>query len=228
LKPLAIAHRGAAARELENTLAAFRAARLLGADAVELDVHSTVDGAMIVHHDELLGRREFRDMSLVEARAFTLSNGERVPTLSAALETILPDMYAYVEIKTLDPRWDRQLLATFDASPAPHRIDVHYFDHRIVRRLGELRPALPRGVLLTAYLLDPARELQATGSKVLWQRFNHVDRSLVESVHASGSQVIAWTVDDPGEMRRLLAMGVDGLCSNHPDRARQAIDSLPE
>jgi glycerophosphoryl diester phosphodiesterase len=210
---------------VENSLAAFRAARRLGADAVELDVHSTADGALVVHHDELIGRRRIGDMALVEVRAHKLPNGEPVPTLEATLAAILPDLYAYVEIKTLEPRWDPVLLATFDASVAPARIAVHAFDHRIIHRLGKLRPKLPRGVLLSSYPMNPVQLLKDADATTLWERYNHVDRALVETVHASGGQVIAWTADDPAEIGRLLGLGVDGVCSNHPDRVRLAVDS---
>ena len=225
MKPLAIAHRGASGREVENSLAAFRAAKRLGADAVELDVHSTADGALVVYHDEMIGRRRIGDMSLVEVRAHKLGNGEPVPTLEATLAALLPDLYAYVEVKTLEPRWDSVLFATFDASPAPTRIAVHAFDHRIIHRLGRQRPKLPRGVLLSSYPMQPVQVLKDADATVLWERWNHIDRSLVDTVHSAGGQVIAWTADEPGDIRRLLGLGVDGVCSNHPDRVRLAIDS---
>ena len=224
-KPLAIAHRGASGRELENSLAAFRLARTLGADAVEFDVHGTSDGALVVHHDDAIGRRPIGDLSLAEVRARTLSNGERVPTLEAALQVILPDLYAYVEIKTLDGRWDQQLLATFDASPAPDRIAIHSFDHRIIRRLAEVRPSLPRGVLLSAYLVDLPHVLEAAQAGTVWQRWDTIDAGLVARARGANAEVIAWTVDEPAEMTRLLQLGVRGLCTNHPERARHAIDS---
>lgn len=192
---------------------------------MELDIHSTADGALVVYHDEMIGRQRIGDLSLVEIRGHKLSNGEPIPTLEATLATLLPDLYAYVEIKTLEPRWDSVLFATFDASPRPDRIAVHAFDHRIIHRLGRQRPRLPRGVLLSAYPMQPLQVLKDADATILWERWNHVDQALVDAVHESGGQVIAWTADDPAEIRRLLAMGVDGVCSNHPDRVRAAIDS---
>src|SRR5207249_7146490 len=83
---LVIAHRGASARELENSLAAFRAAGPLGADAVELDIHATADGTLVVHHDEAVAGRHIPHLTGRQVRELRLQNGEPVPTLPEALE----------------------------------------------------------------------------------------------------------------------------------------------
>ncbi|MFI5214460.1 MAG: glycerophosphodiester phosphodiesterase [Gemmatimonadales bacterium] len=224
-RPLAIAHRGASGREVENSLAAFRAAHAMGADAVELDVHATADGAFIVHHDEKVGTLHFTHVLLKEARTLALGNGERVPTLEEALAVITPDMIAFVEVKSLPPVFDQQLFAAIDRCPAPERVQLHAFDHRIIRRLGAARPGLRRGVLSASYPVRPEKMMEDAGATALWEQADLIDPALVEDVHEKGGMVYAWTVDDPNQMRHLLALGVDGLCSNHPDRARHAIDS---
>jgi glycerophosphoryl diester phosphodiesterase len=227
-RPLAIAHRGASGREVENSLAAFRAAAGLGADAVELDVHATADGVLVVHHDEMIGRHHLAHSSFAEARSLTLANGEQIPTLDEALAAILPRMGAFVEVKALGPRWDERLFAAIEGTGSPDRIAVHSFDHRIIHRLGEKRPQLRRGVLSASYPVHPARMMEDADALALWQQADLIDEALVAAVHATGGAVYAWTVDEPAQMGRLLALGVDGLCSNHPDRARKAIDSLPQ
>ncbi len=225
-RPLVIAHRGASCREAENSLAAFRAARELGADAVELDIHATRDGALVVHHDEQVDGRVIPASTFAELRQARLSNGEPLATLAEALDVIAP-MTAFVEIKSLPPAWDEALLAAFDGAPRPAAVAVHAFDHRIVRRLGNRRPDLARGVLSASYPIDVTRMMRDAGATALWQHAALVDEALVKQVHGVGGVVYPWTVDDPAAMRRLLAMGVDALCSNHPDRARKAVDSLP-
>jgi glycerophosphoryl diester phosphodiesterase len=226
--PLVIAHRGASASETENTLRAFRAAQGMGADAVELDVHATADGHLIIHHDEMIGRHHVAHCSFAEAREHRLANGEQIPTLAEALAVIHPHMTALVEIKSMPASLDETLLAAFDASPSQERIAVHSFDHRIVRRLSVLRPELELGVLSTSYLVDPVGAMRDADADVLWQQWQLIDEALVMAVHEAGGGVYAWTVDEPGAMRDLLLIGVDGLCSNHPDRARKAVDSFPK
>lgn len=226
-RPLVIAHRGASGYETENSLAAFRAARATGADGVELDIHATADGALVVHHDEMIGEHHIAHCSLREVQAQLLPNGEPIPTLGQALATIHPDMTAFVEIKSLSPRMDEKLFAAIDASPSPARVAVHAFDHRVVRRLGEKRPHLLRGVLSTSYPIHPVRCLQDADAGALWQHFKQVDESLVSGVHEAGFLIYVWTVDAAEQIARLLSWGVDAICTNYPDRGRAAVDSLP-
>jgi glycerophosphoryl diester phosphodiesterase len=224
-RPLAIAHRGASATEVENSLAAFRAADAMRADAVELDVHATADGALIVYHNEMIGPHHVAHCAMQEVRAHVLANGEPVPLLEEALAVITPRMIAFVEVKSVAPKWDARLFAAIDACAHPEHVRLHSFDHRIVRRLGAQRPHIRRGVLSASYPIHPARMMEDADAQALWQHAPLVDAALVEKVHAAQGEVYAWTVDDPEQMRQLLALGVDGLCSNHPDRARHAIDS---
>jgi glycerophosphoryl diester phosphodiesterase len=221
-RALIIGHRGASAYEYENSRAAFRAARARGADAVELDIHASADGVLFVHHDEVVSGVHITRAGSAQVRALRLPNGESVPTLEDALAAIDPALRVFVEVKSLPPTFDDRLLALLDASGG--RCAVHGFDHRIVRRLGLARPELPRGVLLASYPLRPLEPLQDTGASVLWEDQGLIDGALVETLHGAGYQIYAWTVNAPDDVRRLVALGVDGLCTNAPDVARQARD----
>ena len=218
-----IAHRGASGYEYENSRAAFRRAVMLDADGVELDVHATRDGAIVVHHDAALpGVGPIAQLSAAEARQVRIRNGETLPLLQEVLD-LVGDYNVWVEVKTLPSDHDGALLSVLEAGPAPHRYAVHSFDHRIVRRLGEARPGLPRGVLLSAYLDDPVAALRAVGATTLWQEWQLVDEALVKAVHAAGCRIHAWTVNEVGDLEHLVRLGVDGLCGNYPDRIRVAI-----
>jgi len=218
-----IAHRGASGYEYENSRAAFRRAVMLDADGVELDIHATRDGAIVVHHDpELPGVGPIATLTCAEARQVRIRNGETLPLLQEVLD-LLGDHDVWVEVKGLPGAHDQALLAVLDAGPAPHRYAVHSFDHRIVRRLGEERPELPRGILLSAYLDDPVAALRAVGATTLWQEWQQVDDALVDAVHAAGCRINAWTVNEVGDLEHLVRLGVDGLCGNYPDRIRVAL-----
>ena len=227
-KPLVIAHRGASRVEVENSLAAFRAAAPRGADGVELDVHTTRDGALIVHHDErVAGGQRIPEMTGDQARRVHLANGEPLPTLAEALEAVSPELRVFVEAKTLDPRFDQGLLGTLAQGPNPSGYAVHSFDHRVIERLGRERPTLERGVLSASYPVRPLSALEDAGATTLWQDRGLVDAALVELVHDAGYTLIVWTVDEEEEMQRLLALGIDGLCTNAPDLARRTVDAGP-
>lgn len=213
-----IAHRGASGYAFENSPAAFREAAARGVDGVELDVHATADGGIVVHHDlTLTGGRPLDTLTLAEAVTSPLSNGELVPTLAEAL-TLIGDRDVWVEVKGLPAAYDAALLAALDAGPFPARYAVHSFDHRITARLAGLRPGLRLGALLSARVIDPVAVLRAACATTLWQEWTMIDQSLVKAVHAAGARIIAWTVNDPAAAVRLARLGVDALCGNYPDR----------
>ena len=223
-KPLVIAHRGASSVALENSLSAFRLAAGQGADAVELDVHSTLDGEIVVHHDpSVLG------LPIAQARArdlagVPLANGEPIPTLAQALQ-VLGKLKVFVELKVLDPRWDDRLLSVLDGGPNPGGYAIHSFAFHVVRRLAEKRPGLPCGVLSEVATRSPKQTLDDAKARTLWQERATLDEQLVKQVHDLGASVIVWTVDAPAEIQQLVRWGVDGICTNHPERARPIVDA---
>ncbi len=219
-RPLVLAHRGASGHAPENSLAAFELASQMGADGIELDVHGTRDGVLVVHHDpDLPGLGRIGDLTEREVRSVQLPNGEPIPTLAQALASA-PTLQMWIEVKALPDALDAVLLAAIDADPAAERCGVHSFDHRLVKRLARARPGLRLGALTSAYLLDPAATLEATGAQALWQEWQLVDRGLVEVVHQAGGEIIAWTVNDRDRAGELAELGVDGLCGNYPERLR--------
>lgn len=225
--PLVIAHRGASSIELENSLAAFRAAAPQGADGVELDIHATSDGELIVHHDETIAGTHIAQSTARAIARLRLKNGEPVPTLAQALAAIAPALQVFIEVKTLDPRWDARLFDAMDRGPNPAGYAIHSFDHRIVRRLGhEPRgKGLRRGVLSSSYPVRPLAALDDAAASILWQERTVTDDMLVRTLHDARRTLFVWTVDEPADLVRFVALGVDGLCTNFPARARHAVDA---
>ena len=197
-----------------------------GADGVELDVHATADGELIVHHDETIdGTHHIAHSSARTIPALLLANGEPVPTLSQALAAVAPRLQVFIEVKSLAPRWDDRLFETLDRGPNPAAYAMHSFDHRIVRRVGEKRPRLLCGVLTSAYLVRPLSAMEDAGASVLWQEHTVADEALVRTVHDAGARIFVWTVEEPADLARFISWGVDGICTNFPARARQAVDA---
>lgn len=226
-RPAVIAHRGASGYLYQNSLAAFRRAREMGADAIELDIHATTDGMLVVHHDpELEGAGRISDHSWADLQRTTLPNGERVPLLKEALAAA-GGLGVWIEIKTLPERFDVRLLEVIATGPTPDKYAVHAFDHRIIARLGSRAPTLRRGVLSASRPIDPVAQVAAAGASVLWQESSLTDPDLVAALHHAGKEVIVWTANTPEELTTLTAMGVDGLCGNYPDRARRAVGLPP-
>jgi glycerophosphoryl diester phosphodiesterase len=196
---------------------------MLDADGVELDIHATRDGALVVHHDpEIPGAGPIALLTRAEARQVRIPNGETLPLLSEILD-LVGDRDVWVEVKTLPAMHDQALMEAIDRGPAPHRYAVHSFDHGIIQRLGESRPGLRRGILLSDQAEDPLAAMRAVGATTLWQDWRQIDRELVSRVHDAGCTVVAWTVNEIGDLERLVRLGVDGLCGNYPDRIRVAL-----
>ena len=226
MKPLVIAHRGASSVELENSLAAFRAARGQGADGVELDVHATIDGEIVVHHDPSIMGLPIAQTRATDLATVPLANGEPIPTLAQALD-VLGTLRVFVEVKVLDPRWDDRLFATLDRGPNPGGYAVHSFLEPVIRRLGEERPTLQRGILSEVRSPSAKQILADAAAQTFWPEQSTIDERLVQTVHGLGATLIAWTVDNPADMERLVRWAVDGLCTNHPERARRVVDAFP-
>ncbi len=219
-RPLVVAHRGASARAHENTLEAFRLAVALGADGVELDVHATRDHRLLVHHDpDLPGRGPIAGLDAAPARSVRLPNGESPPLLDEAL-AVLADLAVFVEVKAMPPEAEDALFATIAKAPA--RCAVHSFDHALVARLSGRGVRL--GLLVERAPADPGALLAGAGAGDLWPRHDVVTAALVRATHAAGGRVIAWTANRADDIRRLAALGVDGLCTDVPDLARAALE----
>jgi glycerophosphoryl diester phosphodiesterase len=187
----------------------------LGADAIELDVHATRDGVLVVHHDEDVNaadfpRRPIADLTYAELQNYRLSHDIQIPTLEVVLSEIADAAFVYVEVKAanIEP------LVTRCIRESNARCAVHSFDHRIVKSVKTLFPAIRTGVLEVSRHIDPASALTATGAEDLWQEVGFVDEELVARAHAINARVIAWTANDANQWETLKRIGVDGICTD--------------
>jgi glycerophosphoryl diester phosphodiesterase len=220
--PELIAHRGSPRRFRENTLPGFRAALDAGVDGIELDVHATADGTVVVHHDPQLGPTAGalagRPIAALDAAALLAQpldeTGACVPTLDDVLALCAGRATVYVEVKARGI--DALVLAALGRHPAT-RTAVHAFDHRLALLLSDRAPSVPSGILVDAYLVDPAHALRTARARDYWPHRLMVDRALVDAIHDAGGRVIVWTVNDPEDARALATLGVDGICTDVPE-----------
>lgn len=216
-----IAHRGASRERTENTLDAFLRAVELGAHAIELDVHATLDGHVVVHHDPVFGAgaTPIARVTLAELAAFNADAPFRIPTLGEVLEQVDPLVHLYVEVKG---KGISHLVAG-QLAPYAGRCSIHSFDHRVSLQVRERWPQLATGILSSSYVIEPDASLRAARARDYWQHRELVDADLVRAVHRAGGRVICWTENDPQAMRALVDIGVDGICTDVPDVALSAL-----
>lgn len=251
-----IGHRGGGGCAPENTVPAIRHAVQVGADAVEFDLHTTRDGHLVLLHDDDVdrvsdGSGALATMSLDEARAldagyaFTPDRGRtfpyrgtgiRFPTLEEAMEAAgaLP-VVAEVKTARAAEELDRCLA---EERVDPSRVLVGGFAREAVDRAArrarwrcaaeeELRPWVLLGLLRLGWL--PAGRPPHVDAAMVPERrgpIHIVTRRFVRDARRHGIGVFVWTVNEPGDMRRLLFLGVDGLISDFPGRARRIVDEM--
>ena len=238
--PLVIAHRGASADEPENTLAAFRRARLDGADGVELDVLRCATGEVIVFHDDELTRLcgvagQVRAQSRDALRALSV-HGEAIPELSHVLEELGPEMLVNVELKSApglrasvaDDGLAKSVAALLRRHGVGDRALVSSFDPVLLGRMRSVAPEVQRGLLFAADQSLPLRRGWAApfvGAIAVHPEATLVDEARVAAWRHGGLGVNVWTVDDPAELRYLASLRVDGVITNKPRQAREALSS---
>jgi len=220
-------------------MAAFRLAKEKGIPGVELDIHLTSDGKLVVIHDHVSGRvspgsdRNMEASTAAEIQALDVGSwkdarysGERPPLLSELFEELGDALYFDVEIKS-DKAADRGLEAALakllaDFRYGAERIVVSSFNPVAVKRFKALCPAVPTAII---YCVDdgvPAYLRRGEGRWIggtdfLKPRSDQATRlGLAAGRLAGGRRVVPWTIDDPAEAARVLAIGCDGIISNRP------------
>ena len=239
-RPRIFGHRGAMGYAPENTLASFRKAVELGVEAIELDVHLTADDELVVLHDPCLerttsGRGQVHALTLEEIRALDAGAhfgpefaGERVPTLGEVLEWARGRCVLDVEIKGAPapyPGIADRVVELLVRHQMLDRAIVISFDHPTVRRVKALAPDLATGVLYSCRPIDPIRLARDAQADALLPHWSHCAAEDVGRAHAAGLSVHPWATSEPDEIRALLAMGVDSITSNHPDRVVAEIEA---
>lgn len=195
----------------ENTLPSFELAIDAGADGLELDVHATADGVVVVHHDERLAAGPaIASLTLGELRRHEAAPGVTIPTLAELCELVRGRVTLFVETKGAGiERAVLDALAGYDGDTA-----IHSFDHALITRIARLEPSRRLGILFEALTVDVVQAMEATGARDVWPHWPLVTRALVEDVHAAGGRVIPWTVNEPARAQALASLGVDALCGD--------------
>jgi glycerophosphoryl diester phosphodiesterase len=244
---LNIAHRGASGYYPENTLIAFQRAVELGADMIELDVHLTKDGEVVVIHDETLdrttnGKGNVRDYTLPElkkldAGAWYKSEfaGERIPTLEEVLQSLKGKVQFNIEIKNGPVYYqgiEEKILAILLKQDLRDQVVISSFDHRCLKKIKKMNPDLATGslvklgVLYVARLLKPEKIAQSVGATGLHLHKSYVTPDLVHRAKQHGLRVLVWTVNEPAQMSHFIKMGVDGIVTNFPDKLKNERENL--
>jgi glycerophosphoryl diester phosphodiesterase len=209
-----VAHRGTPRERVENTIPAFLRAIELGADTIELDAHVSLDGEVVVHHDDAVADLTIADATWAQLSAVDLGGGARIPRLADALAAIGDGAVVYIELKGRDI--EREVLAV--ARAHGRRYAMHSFDLDAVARLAHVAPEVTRGILLERGTADPAAVMRnrvgMTRPRDVWPHHSLVDAHFMTAARGLGLRVIPWTVNDTRMAERFAALGVAGMCTD--------------
>lgn len=236
--PLAVAHRGGASEAPENTLPAFAHAISLGYRYVETDVHVTADGALVAFHDDRLDRVTDATGAISELPWSVVRNAlvaglEPIPLLEDLLGT-WPDVRV-----NIDPKHDgavEELAAVLLRTDAVARVCIGAFSDRRIARVRQLVGGdlcFSMGPRQVAQLVSASRglpggnRLTAPCAQVPTRqgRLPLITERFVAAAHARDIQVHVWTIDDAGEMERLLDLGVDGIMTDRPVVLKELLEA---
>jgi glycerophosphoryl diester phosphodiesterase len=249
-RPLVFAHRGGCALGPENTIRAFDRGLAAGADGIELDVHLSRDGIVVVHHDETLDRTTDARGPLAACTADELARvdaacrfdpgggdplrgrGVGVPRLRVVLERY-PGIPVIVELKGDSTTLAVRVVDDLRAAGALERAWLGSYSRRALRAARAYEPRLATGAAPeeTRWALyrswvgwplgpTPYRALQVPETS---GRTRIVSPRFVRAAHAAGLPVHVWVVDAEADIRRLLAWGVDGIITDRPDVAARVV-----
>ncbi len=244
------AHRGASGYAPENTLEAFELAAKIGADGVELDIHMTKDGELVVAHDEELhrvsnGRGFIRDMTLAELKKLRFNRthpeyaNATIPTLREAYELLKPTgLEVNTELKTSRIRYERieakcvQLAAETGMT---ERVLYSSFNSASLLLIKHMEPSArvgllrtPIGMLNNRKVIDPWNLANLVGIDAIHPHFSELLLYReADKAHAKGMQVNVWTVNDEADILKCLNAGADMLIGDYPDRMLRIRDALP-
>jgi glycerophosphoryl diester phosphodiesterase len=231
-----VAHRGASGHAPENTMAAFRRAVEMGATFIETDLHLTRDARVVAIHDATLDRTTNGHglvdlMPLVAVRELDAGTwfrsasaesfaGERVPTLDEVLRFARErDIIFYLELKS-DSTWgvEHAVVAALRDTGEAARVVILSFDPATLLSVNRLDQTMMTGYLCEIPSNDLVERSVRAGARQIAPRGDLVTPALVKRAHEAGLQVVAWTINEPDQMRRLIEAGVDGIMSDYPDR----------
>ena len=227
---LCFAHRGASGYEPENTLLAIQHAITLGANWIEIDVHRSED-QLIVIHDERLERTtngigSISEHPLEYLRSLDAGKGERIPLLREVLDLLNRRAGINIELKGTDTaRLAAALLEEYVGSHGWSDDDfiVSSFDYAQLSLIRKLRPGTKIGVLTAT---EPEAALpfaSAIRAYSFHPGIRCVTRELVDRAHELGLKVFVFTANHPTDIRRMKALGIDGLFTNYPDRVLERL-----
>ncbi|MEV6765611.1 glycerophosphodiester phosphodiesterase family protein [Streptomyces sp. NPDC051105] len=220
---LTIGHRGVMGVEPENTLRSFVAAQQAGLDLIELDLHLSKDGALVVMHDAEVDRTTdgtgpIAEKTLEELRTLDAGRGERVPVFEEVLDAVRTPLQA--EIK--DVVAARALAELMRRRDLVSRVEVSSFHDEAVAEIARLVPGVRTALIASRYGPDVVERAREAGAATLCLNIRRLTLEVVEQARKADLRVIGWVVNTQDDLRLVRALQLDGATTDYPEIKRTA------
>lgn len=240
---LNFAHRGFSGEYPENTMLAFRKAIETGADGIELDVHFSKDGELVVIHDEEIdrtcnGNGLVRDYTVAQLKSFDASAGfvgkygiNEIPTLREYFELVKPidGFITNIELKTgiyEYPGIEKAVNDMIREFALEDRIIISSFNHFSVKRFKKINPQIKCGFLEASCIIDFGAYTGSKGVECVHPLHRTLNTENVKEIKSHSIEINTWTVNTEEDIKRLHELGVDSVIGNFPDMTKKVLDSL--
>ncbi|QIY69385.1 glycerophosphodiester phosphodiesterase [Streptomyces sp. RLB1-33] len=218
---LTIGHRGVMGVEPENTLRSFIAAQHAGLDLIELDLHLSKDGALVVMHDADVDRTTdgsgpITEMTLAELRALDAGHGERVPVFEEVLDAVRAPLQA--EIK--DTAAARALAEVMHRRDLVGRVEVSSFHDEAIAEITRLVPGVRTALIASRYGVDVVDRAVEAGAATVCLNIRRLTLEVVEHARKADLRIIGWVVNTQDHLRLVRALELDGATTDYPQIKR--------
>ncbi|KKD08847.1 MULTISPECIES: glycerophosphodiester phosphodiesterase family protein [unclassified Streptomyces] len=220
---LTIGHRGVMGLEPENTLRSFVAAQQAGLDVIELDLHLSKDGALVVMHDTDVDRTTdgtgpIAEKTLAELRALDAGRGERVPVFEEVLDAVRSPLQA--EIK--DMQAARALAEVMLRRDLVARVEVSSFHDEAIAEISRLVPGVRTALIASRYGTDIVDRAVEAGAATVCLNIRRITLEVVEAARKADLRIIGWVVNTQDHLRLVRALQLDGATTDYPEIKRTA------
>lgn len=223
---LKIGHRGAKGHESENTLISFQKALNMQVDGIELDVHLSADGELMVIHDETIdrttnGKGFVNKLSLRELKTFQIDGKHQIPMLKEVFDLVNQDCFINIELKSYDAAEKVVSLIEKYVTKKGWKYDrflVSSFDWNALQQVRFLNEEIPIGILTETDLdlaLAFAKFIQA---KSIHPYFHLLTKENTAKIQEKGIQVYPWTINEIEDIQKIIAFNVNGIITDFPNR----------
>lgn len=207
--------------EPENTLRSFVAAQQAGLDVIELDLHLSKDGALVVMHDTDVDRTTdgagpIAEKTLTELRALDAGRGERVPVFEEVLDAVRSPLQA--EIKDIAAA--RALAEVMTRRDLVSRVEVSSFHDEAIAEIGRLVPGVRTALIGSRFGPDIVERAVEAGAETVCLNIRRLTLEVVEAARKADLKIIGWVVNTQDQLRLVRALGLDGATTDYPEIKR--------